>query len=189
MSATPPPPLDTAGKKGHVRNTSSIDERRVAVPRRRTKGPLDFEENPPPKLSDLLSPTSPTSTPTARPLSPSPTPISPKCNEAVCLLYTGRLEEARAVLEGLVDEGKVAAGGVFNLATVYELCSDASRGLKMGLAERVAGLGLRWGPRGDRSCGLHVVGPTLRLSLLLVIDSFGHGVLSIAINVSIVNSC
>ncbi|RPB11591.1 hypothetical protein P167DRAFT_606274 [Morchella conica CCBAS932] len=65
-----------------------------------------------------------------------------KCNEAVCLLYTGRLEEARAVLEGLVDEGKVAAGGVFNLATVYELCSDASRGLKMGLAERVAGLGV-----------------------------------------------
>ncbi|KAI5838627.1 hypothetical protein DFP73DRAFT_580551 [Morchella snyderi] len=65
-----------------------------------------------------------------------------RCNEAVCLLYTGRLEEARGVLEDLVDEGKVAAGGVFNLATVYELCSDASKGLKMRLAERVAGLGV-----------------------------------------------
>lgn len=28
MSATPPPLLDTSQKKGHVRNTSSVDERR-----------------------------------------------------------------------------------------------------------------------------------------------------------------
>jgi hypothetical protein len=28
----------------------------------------------------------------------------------------------------------------FNLSTIYELCTERSRGLKIGLAERVAGM-------------------------------------------------
>ena len=58
---------------------------------------------------------------------------------AVCALYAGRLGEARALLEGLVERGVGAPALLFNLATVYELCTDKSRALKMELAERVAG--------------------------------------------------
>ncbi|PUU81319.1 hypothetical protein B9Z19DRAFT_1043333 [Tuber borchii] len=63
MSSLPP----TSPVKGHTR-TSSTDERRVSVPRRRTKGPLDlgdppFKDHPPPTppaAAAISPPTSPT---------------------------------------------------------------------------------------------------------------------------------
>ncbi|MCJ1473748.1 hypothetical protein MMC13_002399 [Lambiella insularis] len=60
-------------------------------------------------------------------------------NLAVCLIYTGQAVEARRIMEGLVQGGQGFGALLFNLATVYELCSEKARGLKMGLAERVAG--------------------------------------------------
>jgi tetratricopeptide (TPR) repeat protein len=61
-------------------------------------------------------------------------------NAAVCLLYLGRLQEGRSVLEELVGNGMSSHTLLFNLSTMYELCTDRSRGLKLKLAERVAGL-------------------------------------------------
>jgi hypothetical protein len=62
-------------------------------------------------------------------------------NLAVCLLYMGDLKEARRVLESLIDGGTSFTGLTFNLSTIYELCSDNSKVLKAGLAERVAAQG------------------------------------------------
>ncbi|PYH89829.1 hypothetical protein BO71DRAFT_335788 [Aspergillus ellipticus CBS 707.79] len=59
-------------------------------------------------------------------------------NLAVCLLYTGHLNEARDVLESLVRENHSFSSLVFNLSTVYELCSDKSAKLKTDLTETVA---------------------------------------------------
>ncbi|TGZ81447.1 hypothetical protein EX30DRAFT_340730 [Ascodesmis nigricans] len=66
-----------------------------------------------------------------------------KANWAVCLLYQGKLKEAREVLEELIEEGKSWPAVVFNLATVYELCGDGSRKLKTELAEKVAKTGVQ----------------------------------------------
>ena len=59
-------------------------------------------------------------------------------NLAVCALYTGRMAEARELLEVLVERGIGARSLLFNLTTVYELCTEKSRALKEELAERVA---------------------------------------------------
>ncbi|KAI0541521.1 hypothetical protein GGR58DRAFT_456349 [Xylaria digitata] len=59
-------------------------------------------------------------------------------NLAVCLLYTGRMPEGRDLLEGFVDAGQTSHTLLFNLTTMYELCSDRAKTLKMRLAERVA---------------------------------------------------
>lgn len=61
-------------------------------------------------------------------------------NLAVTLLYTGKMDEARKILEGLIQSGKSFQALTFNLSTIYELCTDKSKVLKMGLAERVAAL-------------------------------------------------
>ncbi|RYP56960.1 hypothetical protein DL769_009794 [Monosporascus sp. CRB-8-3] len=61
-------------------------------------------------------------------------------NLAVCLLYVGRMEEGREILEGLVDAGLASHTLLFNLTTMYELATDRAKGLKMRLAERVAEL-------------------------------------------------
>ena len=80
-------------------------------------------------------------------------------NLAVCLLYTGRLDEvcfsaglyyaiaalkcirqARSLLEKLVDEGHSFHALTFNLSTMYELCTDKARALKTELTEKVASL-------------------------------------------------
>jgi trafficking protein particle complex subunit 12 len=42
------------------------------------------------------------------------------------------------MLEGLVHEGNAFHALTFNLCTIYELCTDKSRALKVGLAEQVA---------------------------------------------------
>lgn len=88
-------------------------------------------------------------------------------NLAVCLLYSGRMQEVivfscltrfdillltilqgRDVLEKLVDNGKSFHALTFNLSTIYELCADRSQNLKLKLAEQVASLphdgGLGW---------------------------------------------
>jgi hypothetical protein len=91
-------------------------------------------------------------------------------NLAVCLLYLGQLslvrsflslslfpsfplslplreirnsramQQTRTHLESLIDAGHSWRGLTFNLATVYELCTERSRALKISLVERVAGL-------------------------------------------------
>lgn len=59
-------------------------------------------------------------------------------NLAVCLLYVGQMQEGRTVLEGLVDAGYSSHTLLFNLATMYELCTDRAKALKLTLAQRVA---------------------------------------------------
>ncbi|KFH44613.1 Trafficking protein particle complex subunit-like protein [Hapsidospora chrysogenum ATCC 11550] len=61
-------------------------------------------------------------------------------NAAVCLLYLGKLQEGRDILEGLVDSGLSSHTLLFNLSTVYELCTERNRNLKMKLTERVAAM-------------------------------------------------
>ncbi|PFH56165.1 hypothetical protein XA68_16964 [Ophiocordyceps unilateralis] len=61
-------------------------------------------------------------------------------NKAICLLYLGRMNEGRHVLEGMVVTRASSHALLFNLSTMYELCTDKHRELKMKLAERVAGL-------------------------------------------------
>ncbi|OAA54631.1 Tetratricopeptide-like helical [Cordyceps fumosorosea ARSEF 2679] len=62
-------------------------------------------------------------------------------NAAVCLLYLGRIVEGRDLLEGLVDRGCSSHTLLFNLSTMYELCTDRSKALKVKLTERVAAMG------------------------------------------------
>ncbi|CAN8102447.1 unnamed protein product [Discula destructiva] len=59
-------------------------------------------------------------------------------NLAVCLLYTGKMDEGKEVLEGLVEGGCSSRTLLFNLATMYELCTDRSKSLKASLAAKVA---------------------------------------------------
>ncbi|KAF4447993.1 Tetratricopeptide repeat protein 15 [Fusarium austroafricanum] len=61
-------------------------------------------------------------------------------NTAVCLLYLGRIQEGRAILEGLVDSGLSSHTLLFNLSTMYELCTERHKNLKTKLTERVAGM-------------------------------------------------
>ncbi|KAL2267206.1 hypothetical protein VTJ83DRAFT_4483 [Remersonia thermophila] len=67
-------------------------------------------------------------------------------NLAVCLLYVGRMHEGRVLLEEMVDAGRSSHTLLFNLSTMYELCTDRPRGLKTRLAEKVA-------LHGDRTAG------------------------------------
>ncbi|KAI4693593.1 uncharacterized protein J4E88_001966 [Alternaria novae-zelandiae] len=60
-------------------------------------------------------------------------------NLAVCLLYTGRISDARDILSKLVDDSSPFHSLVLNLSTVYELCTERNREKKLGLAERLAG--------------------------------------------------
>ncbi|OJK05229.1 hypothetical protein ASPACDRAFT_38800 [Aspergillus aculeatus ATCC 16872] len=59
-------------------------------------------------------------------------------NLAVCLLYTGRLNEAREVLESLIQKEHSFPSLVYNLSTIYELCSEKAGKLKTDLVETVA---------------------------------------------------
>ena len=62
-------------------------------------------------------------------------------NLAVCLLYTGKLDAARLTLDSLVSKGYSFHTLLFNLSTVFELCTDRAKSLKMELATKVAGTG------------------------------------------------
>lgn len=74
-------------------------------------------------------------------------------NLAVCLLYTGRIAEARALLENLArdTESPPFHALIFNLCTIFELCTERNREGKVGLARDVAArrgdgrVGWEWG--------------------------------------------
>lgn len=59
-------------------------------------------------------------------------------NLAVCLLYVGQMQEGRTVLEELVEAGYSSHTLLFNLSTMYELCTDRAKAMKLNLAQRVA---------------------------------------------------
>ncbi|QPC71415.1 hypothetical protein HYE68_002167 [Fusarium pseudograminearum] len=61
-------------------------------------------------------------------------------NTAVCLLYLGRIQEGRAVMEELVDSGLSSHTLLFNLSTMYELCTERHKNMKIKLTERIAGM-------------------------------------------------
>jgi thioredoxin-like negative regulator of GroEL len=69
-------------------------------------------------------------------------------NLAVCLVYTGRISDARDILSKLVDESPPFHSMVFNLSTVYELCTERNRDQKVALAAKLAakkgGEGVGW---------------------------------------------
>lgn len=58
-------------------------------------------------------------------------------NLAVCLLYTGRIADAKALLEAQID-GPPFHSLIFNLCTVYELCTERNRDAKLAVASKLA---------------------------------------------------
>ncbi|KAL2046256.1 hypothetical protein N7G274_001703 [Stereocaulon virgatum] len=58
-------------------------------------------------------------------------------NLAVCLFYTGKVDKTLKFLDGLIEKGRTFHALTFNLATVYELCSEKGREWKEELVERV----------------------------------------------------
>jgi len=56
-------------------------------------------------------------------------------------VHTNKQKQARDILEALVEEGSSFHALTFNLSTIYELCTERSRALKIGLAEKIAGMG------------------------------------------------
>ncbi|MCJ1268106.1 hypothetical protein MMC22_007992 [Lobaria immixta] len=74
-------------------------------------------------------------------------------NLAVCLVYTGRLEETTSLLTSLIGAGHSFRALTFNLATVYELCSEKSQGKKIALAEQVAAGMMRRNSEGEDGIG------------------------------------
>lgn len=69
-------------------------------------------------------------------------------NLAVCLLYTGHIADARHVLTALLDHTPPFHALLFNLSTVFELCTERSRDEKTRVAEHLAarkpGDGVGW---------------------------------------------
>lgn len=61
-------------------------------------------------------------------------------NAAICLLYLGRIVEGRDILEDLVEKGCSSHTLLFNLSTMYELCTEKNKALKVQLTERVAAM-------------------------------------------------
>ena len=58
-------------------------------------------------------------------------------NLAVSLIYIGKVNEALELLDQLVEKGRSFHALTFNLATVYELCSEKGSQMKEDLVERV----------------------------------------------------
>lgn len=50
------------------------------------------------------------------------------------------MQEGRALLEGMVDAGRSSHTLLFNLTTMYELCTERARSLKVRLSEKVAAM-------------------------------------------------
>lgn len=59
-------------------------------------------------------------------------------NLGVGLLYTGRILEARDVFTKLAEQSSAFQGLLFNLSTIYELCSERAGEQKMQLARQMA---------------------------------------------------
>ncbi len=71
-------------------------------------------------------------------------------NLAVCLFYTGKVDETLELLDHLIEKGRSFHALTFNLATVYELCSEKGSQRKEYLAERVS-KGIEQKGGGERS--------------------------------------
>ena len=67
----------------------------------------------------------------------SPSSDLAKQNLAVCLFFTGKVDESLELLEELVEKGRSFYALTFNLATVFELCSEKGREKKEELVDRV----------------------------------------------------
>lgn len=69
-------------------------------------------------------------------------------NLAVCLLYTGHISDARQLLSDLVESSPPFHSMIFNLSTVFELCTERNREKKTEVAEALAirkgGGGVGW---------------------------------------------
>lgn len=59
-------------------------------------------------------------------------------NLSACLLYTGRITEARSILERVAGETSAFPVLLFNLSTVYELCTDRAVQRKQDLSQHFA---------------------------------------------------
>ena len=59
-------------------------------------------------------------------------------NLATCLLYTGHVAEARTIMQELLGRRPAFAGLLFNLSTIYELCTAQARDRKKSLVDQVA---------------------------------------------------
>lgn len=59
-------------------------------------------------------------------------------NAAVCLVYTGHITSARDVLEDVARERPMFPALLFNLATVYELCTERAAERKTSLTNQAA---------------------------------------------------
>ena len=59
-------------------------------------------------------------------------------NLAICLFYNGKMNEALKLLNELAQKGRSLHALTFNLATVYELCSEKGSQRKEDLARRVS---------------------------------------------------
>jgi tetratricopeptide (TPR) repeat protein len=59
-------------------------------------------------------------------------------NLAVSYLYTGRISSARSLLAELADTSPPFHSLIFNLSTIYELCTERSRDRKEALADKLA---------------------------------------------------
>jgi trafficking protein particle complex subunit 12 len=59
-------------------------------------------------------------------------------NLAVALLYAGDLKQSKQMLEELLQKGMRFPTLLFNLATIFELCTEKARTMKVQLAEDVA---------------------------------------------------
>jgi trafficking protein particle complex subunit 12 len=73
-------------------------------------------------------------------------------NLAVCLLYTGQISTARALLIELVDTSPPFHSMIFNICTIFELCTERNRERKLALAEKLA----KRRPHGDALVGWEV---------------------------------
>ena len=58
-------------------------------------------------------------------------------NLAICLFYTGKVYETLELLDRLIEKGRTFHALTFNLATVYELCSEKGGRRKEDLVGRV----------------------------------------------------
>ncbi|KAF2026191.1 hypothetical protein EK21DRAFT_92630 [Setomelanomma holmii] len=69
-------------------------------------------------------------------------------NLAVCLVYTGDIAESQEILSKLVNSSAPFHAMIFNLSTVYELCTERNRDRKVELAGKLAsrkdGQGVGW---------------------------------------------
>ena len=59
-------------------------------------------------------------------------------NLSACLLYTGHITEARSILESVVKDTPAFPTLLFNLSTVYELCTNRAVERKTGLSQFLA---------------------------------------------------